>query len=172
MNDFALSSTNIKTTTLLVSVSASSWKPQRRVATISCRASNATTKRNFYGVLSISSPESTGAEEIKRAYRAMALRYHPDVCQDPSKKEESTRMFVLLHEAYRILSDPTLRSEYDFELGLGNNNSTVSMIGNVFSRNLWQDQLSVLRKMNGCRTGRKPGSWGSRMREQNRKRED
>ncbi|KAI5448451.1 hypothetical protein KIW84_015748 [Lathyrus oleraceus] len=51
----------------------------------------------------------------------MALQYHPDVCRDGLKKEESTKMFVQVNEAYKTLSNPKLKEEYDSELfGLGN----------------------------------------------------
>ena len=58
------------------------------------------TSGNFYKMLSLSDNSAT-TDEIKRAYRSMALQYHPDVCHDPSMKEESTRMFVQLNAAYK-----------------------------------------------------------------------
>ena len=55
-------------------------------------------KRDYYEVLGVEKNASDG--EIKRAYRSMALQYHPDVCHDPSMKEESTKNFVRLNAAY------------------------------------------------------------------------
>uniref|UniRef100_A0A7N0UFY9 J domain-containing protein n=1 Tax=Kalanchoe fedtschenkoi TaxID=63787 RepID=A0A7N0UFY9_KALFE len=172
MNHLALGSTASLKTAPLVSGFGTSGKPVRLVAAISCRASSVATESNksfqsnLYDVLSISSPENTQAEDIKRAYRAMALRYHPDVCRDPYLKEESARMFVSLHEAYRILSDPVLRSEYDLELGLSRKREN-----DDFRKRVWRDQLSELRRRSSsCGLAEKEGSWGSRMREQNRKR--
>ncbi|KAG6652910.1 chaperone protein dnaJ 11, chloroplastic-like [Carya illinoinensis] len=89
------------------------------VGRVSCRASSSTkvpgenhvNTTNFYEVLSLS-PNNASINEIKKAYRSMALRYHPDVCPPPMK-EESTRMFVKLNAAYRTLSDPVLRKEYE-----------------------------------------------------------
>ena len=88
---------------------------------------------NLYKVLSLS-PKSATTDDIKKAYRSMALRYHPDVCQDCSKKEESTRMFVQLNAAYQTLSNPRLRAEYDCELGL---RSEKSVVGNESGRSKW-----------------------------------
>ncbi|KAF2284079.1 hypothetical protein GH714_018856 [Hevea brasiliensis] len=64
-------------------------------------------KANFYRVLSLES-QNVGFDEIKKAYRNMALQYHPDVCP-PSTKEESTKRFVELRQAYETLSDPISR---------------------------------------------------------------
>ncbi|KAF7842611.1 chaperone protein dnaJ 20, chloroplastic-like [Senna tora] len=86
----------------------------------------------------------------------MALRYHPDVCHDPLRKEESTRMFVQLHAAYETLSNPVLREEYDYELGL------------IKSRRRWEEQVVELKRRSNRRMAQKEGSsWGSRIRAQN-----
>lgn len=76
-------------------------------------------KTNFYQTLSLTS-QNVGFDEIKKAYKNMALRYHPDVCSAPLTKEESTKVFVELRNAYETLSDPNLRRIYDIELGLKN----------------------------------------------------
>ncbi|KAK7363162.1 hypothetical protein VNO77_05293 [Canavalia gladiata] len=129
---------------------------------VSCRA---TTHGNLYKILSLSSGSAT-MDEIKRAYRSMALQYHPDVCHDPSLKEESTRMFVQLNEAYKTLSNPMLRAQYDGELGLRRKMS-------VGDHQRWesglQDQVIELKKRSRRRMGQKGGSWASRMRAQNMK---
>lgn len=156
-----------------------SSKQQQRTSqvhfSISCRA---TTKlksmdANFYKVLSVS-PGSATKDEIKKAYRSMALQYHPDVCNDPSMKEESTRMFVQLNAAYETLSNPMLREKYDSELGLrrSNNNMNMNMNMNVSDevwRSRWQEQVVELKNRSRRRMGQKGGSWGARMRTQNMK---
>jgi len=50
-------------------------------------------------------------DEVKRAYRKMALKYHPDHHPDDSESEEK---FKEIGEAYAVLSDPEKRKEYDF----------------------------------------------------------
>lgn len=65
-------------------------------------------KENFYNVLGVSDT-STG-EEIKKAYRKMSLKYHPDKNNgDP----ESVKMFQKISEAYEVLGDAQKRNEYD-----------------------------------------------------------
>ncbi|XP_062176335.1 chaperone protein dnaJ 20, chloroplastic-like [Alnus glutinosa] len=107
-------------------------------------------------------------KEIKKAYRSMALRYHPDVCPPPMK-EESTRIFVQLHAAYMTLSDPVLRREYDSQLGLGNFEKPLKMdcTTDHVTRSRWQEQILELKRRSSCRMAEKEGSWGSRIRAQN-----
>lgn len=63
--------------------------------------------QNYYAVLSL--PSDAELDEIKRAYRTMALKYHPDVCKEPGAEER----FKIINEAYTILRDPKSRARYD-----------------------------------------------------------
>ena len=67
------------------------------------------TKRCYYEVLSLK--RTAGATEIKRAYRKLALKYHPDNYQ--GDKAEGETKFKELAEAYEVLSDPEKRQRYD-----------------------------------------------------------
>lgn len=71
---------------------------------------------NYYKVLGLS-PDNVGVDDVKRAYRRTSLQYHTDAC-DSSMKEESTRMFIQLNLAYKTLSDPVLRMQYDYDIDL------------------------------------------------------
>jgi molecular chaperone DnaJ len=66
-------------------------------------------KRDYYEVLGISRDASV--EEIKRAYRRLALRYHPD--KNPDNSKEAEEKFKEVSEAYKVLSDPEKRQMYD-----------------------------------------------------------
>ena len=68
----------------------------------------AVTKRDFYEVLGVI--REAPLDEIKKSYRQMALKFHPD--RNPGD-EEATRKFKEAAEAYEILSDPEKRKRYD-----------------------------------------------------------
>ena len=65
-------------------------------------------KRDYYEVLGISKDASE--QEIKKAYRKMAMKYHPDKNQGNKESEEQ---FKEVNEAYEVLSDPQKRRTYD-----------------------------------------------------------
>lgn len=78
------------------------------------------TKRDYYEVLGVG--QGASSEEVKKAYRKLALKYHPD--RNPGDKTAEER-FKEASEAYQVLSDPDRRSQYDrfghaaFEQGAG-----------------------------------------------------
>ena len=75
------------------------WTGFPRVAT--------TDKRDYYEVLGVS--RSATEQEIKRAYKAMARKYHPDVNKDPSAEDS----FKEINEAHEVLSNADRRAAYD-----------------------------------------------------------
>ena len=64
-------------------------------------------KRDYYEVLGVS--RTASAEEIKRAFRNLARRYHPDV----NKQPDAEARFKEINEAYEVLSDASKRKAYD-----------------------------------------------------------
>lgn len=65
--------------------------------------------RDYYEILGVARDAST--DDIKKAYRQAALKFHPD--RNPDGKEESERRFKEASKAYQVLSEPDKRSQYD-----------------------------------------------------------
>jgi molecular chaperone DnaJ len=76
-----------------------------------------TKKRDYYDVLGLS--RTASEEEIKRAFRKLALEYHPD----RNRSDGASEKFKEINEAYQVLTDPNKRSNYDRfgHAGLGPN---------------------------------------------------
>ncbi|MCP4760523.1 MAG: molecular chaperone DnaJ [archaeon] len=64
-------------------------------------------KRDYYDVLGVQ--KEAGTDEIKRAFRKLAMKYHPDRNKDPSAEDK----FKEIQEAYTVLSDSDKRSKYN-----------------------------------------------------------
>ncbi|MDP4133221.1 MAG: DnaJ domain-containing protein, partial [Bacillota bacterium] len=66
-------------------------------------------KKDYYEVLGVS--KTATDEEIKKAYRSMAKKYHPDLNKDD--QETAEKKFKEVNEAYEVLSDPQKKARYD-----------------------------------------------------------
>eukprot|EP00531_Pseudo-nitzschia_arenysensis_P003757 CAMPEP_0116134338 /NCGR_PEP_ID=MMETSP0329-20121206/10591_1 /TAXON_ID=697910 /ORGANISM="Pseudo-nitzschia arenysensis, Strain B593" /LENGTH=511 /DNA_ID=CAMNT_0003629039 /DNA_START=139 /DNA_END=1674 /DNA_ORIENTATION=- len=66
-------------------------------------------EKNYYKILGI--PRGATAKDIKKAYRQLALEWHPD--KNADNKEKAEKMFQDISEANEVLSDPELRAKYD-----------------------------------------------------------
>ena len=64
--------------------------------------------KDYYDILGVAR-DATG-DDIKRAYRALARKHHPDVSDD---KSDAEHRFKEINEAYEVLSDPNKRAQYD-----------------------------------------------------------
>ena len=65
-------------------------------------------KRDYYEILGVA--KNASAEEVKKAYRKVAMQFHPD--RNPGNKEAEDK-FKEAAEAYEVLNDADKRSQYD-----------------------------------------------------------
>ncbi len=116
------------------------------------------TKRDFYEVLGV--PRSASQDEIKKAYRKLALQYHPD--RNPNNKEAEEK-FKEAAEAYEALSDPAKRQRFDqygHEGMRGTDfrsytdiNDIFSNFGDIFGGSIFDDVFSGGRQQRRRATG-------------------
>ena len=77
--------------------------------------------KDYYRILDV--PRNASDAEIKKAYRKLAMQYHPD--RNPGKEKWANEKFKEINEAYGILGDPQKRKQYD-QFG------TVGNVGDIF----------------------------------------
>lgn len=65
--------------------------------------------KDYYQILGV--PENTSQEDIKRAYRKLAFKYHPD--KNPGNEKEAEEKFKKINEAYCVLGDKAKRQQYN-----------------------------------------------------------
>lgn len=77
--------------------------------------------KDYYQILGV--PRNAAEEAIKKAYRRLAMQYHPD--RNPGKEKWANEKFKEINEAFSVLGDPAKRRQYD-QFG------TVGDIGDIF----------------------------------------
>ena len=97
-------------------------------------------KRDYYEVLGVS--KDATEKDIKKAYRKLAFKWHPD--KNPNNKKEAEEKFKEVNEAYSVLSDPDKRRQYDmggfdFEgFGFGDGFDPMEVFKSFFSKHTTQ----------------------------------
>ncbi len=95
--------------------------------------------KNYYSDLNLSNAASI--EDIKKSYRKLALKYHPDKNQDdPNTKDK----FQIVYEAYKILSDKNVKERYDRQSIYGKNYQPYNFKYKGFNNKTgYEEQLNV-----------------------------
>ena len=114
-------------------------------------------KRDYYEVLGVG--KSASADDIKRAYLRLAMKYHPD--NNPDDKEAEAR-FKECAEAYEVLSDPNKRQRYDQYgheglRGAGMHDFSRMNVEDIFSMFGFDDFFGGIFGGRGRRSGRQAG---------------
>lgn len=126
-------------------------------------AETMTSKRDYYEVLEVS--KSASQDEIKKSYRRIAMKYHPD--RNPGDKSAEEK-FKEAAEAYEVLSDPDKRAKYDrfghsafgpgrggaggFSGGGMNMEDIFSQFGDIFGEDMFGSFFGGSRSAGGRRT--------------------
>jgi curved DNA-binding protein len=90
--------------------------------------------KDYYQILGV--PRNASDEEIKKAYRKLAMQCHPD--RNPGKEQWANDKFKEINEAYGVLGDPQKRRQYD-EFGTVGNIGDI--FGSPFTRTTFQDMM-------------------------------
>src|ERR1051325_1891611 len=100
-------------------------------------------KRDYYEILGVAKNES--ADEIKKAYRKVAMQYHPD--RNPGDKPAEEK-FKEAAEAYEVLSDADKKAQYDRYGHAGMSNGRGGSGGGGRSRGVRGSNLRIKLKLN------------------------
>ena len=104
---------------------------------LNCLYSSVMPQKDYYNILGVKPSAST--EEIKRSYRKLALKFHPDKNPDDALAEV---VFKEIAEAYKILSDTTKREDYHFKR-FYNYNYTYNSGPTITPQSILKDALKV-----------------------------
>ena len=90
--------------------------------------------KDYYQILSVS--RNATEEQIKKAYRKLAMQYHPD--RNPGKEKWANEKFKEINEAFGVLGDPQKRRQYDQFGTVGN---IGDIFGSPFTRTTFEDVM-------------------------------
>jgi curved DNA-binding protein len=99
--------------------------------------------KDYYQILGV--PRNASEEEIKKAYRKLAMQYHPD--RNPGKEKWANEKFKEINEAYGVLGDPLKRRQYDQFGTIGN---VGDIFGSPFTKTTFED---MMKDFNGAGLG-------------------
>jgi DnaJ-class molecular chaperone len=90
--------------------------------------------KDFYAILGVA--RNAGSDEIRKAYRKLAMQYHPD--KNPGKEQWANEKFKEINEAYAALGDPEKRKRYD---SFGTYGNAGDIFGSQYTRTGFEDVM-------------------------------
>ena len=90
--------------------------------------------KDYYKILGV--PKSATETQVKKAYRKLAMQYHPD--RNPGKEQWANEKFKEINEAFSVLGDPEKRKQYDQFGTVGN---AGDIFGSPFTRTTFEDLM-------------------------------
>jgi DnaJ-class molecular chaperone len=84
--------------------------------------------KNYYQIMGVS--KDANAKDIKKAFRELALRFHPD--RNAGNSEEAEERFKEINEAYEVLGDEQKRQYYDHLVGWSDYRRETIVVENIF----------------------------------------
>jgi curved DNA-binding protein len=119
-------------------------------------------KKNLYNILEVT--KNASADEIKKSYRKLANKYHPDKNKSPDAEEKFKEVLA----AYEVLSDPQKKAQYDHQ-----GESMFNRTGGSYGRQHSSDIDEILKNMFGDRShsGFNASPFGDRFTQQSQQRQ-
>src|SRR4030042_5930103 len=90
--------------------------------------------KDDYGILGI--PRNASVTDIKKAYRKLAMQYHPD--RNPGKEKWANEKFKEINEAFSVIGDPEKRKKYD---QFGTAGEIGDIFGSPYTRTTFEDLM-------------------------------
>jgi DnaJ-class molecular chaperone len=113
--------------------------------------------KDYYQILNVSWDAS--AQDIKKAFRRLALQYHPD--RNPENVREAGEKFKEINEAYEVLGDEQKRWQYDRLTSLSSYPRRIMPMEDMFNEDIGADSiLEMLRRVTGMSFVIRGTGWG------------
>lgn len=113
--------------------------------------------KDYYQILNVS--QDASAQDIKKAFRRLALQYHPD--RNPENVREAGEKFKEINEAYEVLSDEQKRWQYDRLTSLSSYHRRTMPVEDIFNKEMGAESiLEMLRRVTGMSFVIRGTGWG------------
>jgi DnaJ-class molecular chaperone len=113
--------------------------------------------KDYYQILNVS--QDASAQDIKKAFRQLALQYHPD--RNPENVLEAGEKFKEINEAYEVLGDEQKRWQYDRLTILSSYPRRTMSVEDIFNEDMGVDSvLEIFRKVTGTSFVVRGTGWG------------